>query len=280
MNTLVTGLIPVDAGWRVECARELPLSADAVIVATGGLSVPKTGSDGTGLVIARRLGHVVQPTYAALTPLVAAPAPFGHLAGLSLSVTVSAKSSRWRTRTTGGFLFTHKGYSGPAVLDVSHVAVRAMSEGTPATIAVRWTPLGDEEWDAALRPRGTRTVLAALSTELPDRLAAALLREAEVDPGQTLATFRREHRRRLIDVLVRGKLPWTGDEGYAKAEVTGGGVSLSEIDPRTMESRRHRGLFLCGEMLDAFGPIGGYNFFWAWATGRAAGLGAAGWLGG
>jgi predicted flavoprotein YhiN len=79
----------------------------------------------------------------------------------------------------------------------------------------------------------------------------------------------------LLDVLERGALPWTGHEGYKKAEVTGGGVSLAEIDPRTMESRRHPGLFLCGEMLDAFGPIGGYNFVWAWVTGRAAGLGAA-----
>jgi predicted flavoprotein YhiN len=76
-------------------------------------------------------------------------------------------------------------------------------------------------------------------------------------------------------MLVRGALPWSGDEGYRKAEVTGGGVSLSEIDAGSLESRRHPGLFLCGEMLDAFGPIGGYNFLWAWATGRAAGLGAA-----
>ena len=80
---------------------------------------------------------------------------------------------------------------------------------------------------------------------------------------------------RLLEALDRCALPWTGDEGYKKAEVTGGGVSLSEINPATMESKIHRGLFLCGEMLDAFGPIGGYNFLWAWATGRAAGIGAA-----
>jgi len=76
-------------------------------------------------------------------------------------------------------------------------------------------------------------------------------------------------------MLVRGELPWSGHEGYAKAEVTGGGVSLAEVDPATMESRKHPGLFLCGEILDAFGPIGGFNFQWAWATGRAAGIGAA-----
>jgi predicted flavoprotein YhiN len=80
---------------------------------------------------------------------------------------------------------------------------------------------------------------------------------------------------RLIDTLVSCALPWNGDEGYRKAEVTGGGLSLAEVNPRTMESRRHPGLYVCGEVLDAFGPVGGYNFCWAWATGRAAGIGAA-----
>src|SRR4029079_2619724 len=98
---------------------------------------------------------------------------------------------------------------------------------------------------------------------------------AAVPSSRALAQLGREERRRLIEVLIRGELPWTGDEGYRKAEVTGGGVSLAEIDPRTMESRRHPGLFLCGEVLDAFGPIGGDNFLWAWATGRAAGIAAA-----
>ena len=111
--------------------------------------------------------------------------------------------------------------------------------------------------------------------ELPLRLAEALIETAGIDPRLSLAHLGRADRLRLIDTLVRGELPWTGDEGYKKAEVTGGGVSLAEIDPRTMESRTHKGLFLCGEMLDAFGPIGGYNFLWAWATGRAAGLGAS-----
>jgi predicted flavoprotein YhiN len=111
--------------------------------------------------------------------------------------------------------------------------------------------------------------------ELPDRLADALLAAAGVDPARRLAELSREERRRLVETLVRGDLPWTGDEGYKKAEVTGGGVRLSEVDPRTMESRLHPGLYLCGEVLDAFGPIGGYNFLWAWVTGRAAGTGSA-----
>jgi hypothetical protein len=118
-------------------------------------------------------------------------------------------------------------------------------------------------------------VTGALRAVLPDRLAGVLLTMADVDPTRVLAELRREERHRLIETLVSGVLPWTGDEGYRKAEVTGGGVSLAEVDARTMESRRHPGLFICGEVLDAFGPVGGYNFFWAWATGRAAGIGAA-----
>jgi len=191
-------------------------------------------------------------------------------------VTLTARAGAIAATATGGFLFTHSGYSGPAVLDVSHVAVRFRAETeSPARIAVQWTHLSDKDWESVLQPRGSKSVLGALSAELPNRLAEALLQIANVEPRRTLANLSRSERLRLIETLVRAVLPWTGDEGYKKAEVTGGGVSLSEIDPKTMESRRHKGLFLCGEMLDAFGPIGGYNFLWAWATGRAAGRGAA-----
>jgi predicted Rossmann fold flavoprotein len=276
MNTMVTGFAPSGSGWRIDRRENGALHADAVIVATGGLSVPNTGSDGAGLGVVQQLGHSVRPTYPALTPLTAKPAPFATLAGISLPVTLTARGGEMMATATGGFLFTHAGYSGPAVLDVSHIAVRSRIHfGSPARIVVRWTPLGERDWELALRPRGSRTVLGALSAELPNRLADALLEIADVAPRRVLSNLTRDERLRVIETLVRGVLPWTGDEGYKKAEVTGGGVCLSEIDPKTMESRKHQSLFLCGEMLDAFGPIGGYNFFWAWATGRAAGLGAA-----
>ncbi|MBI2223284.1 MAG: aminoacetone oxidase family FAD-binding enzyme [Acidobacteria bacterium] len=275
MNAAVTGVDVAAPGWRVEIAGAAPLEADAVIVATGGLSVPSTGSDGAGLRFAERLGHTIHPPYPALTPIVSEPAPFAPLAGVSLPVTITARAREWKAVATGGFVFTHRGYSGPAVLDVSHVAVRSLQRGERADLRVRWTVLGDAEWNAALRPQGARSVLAALRAALPDRLAAMLLETSDLDASRTLSNLRRDERQRLIDTLVRFALPWTGDEGYKKAEVTGGGVSLSEVDSRTMESRRHRGLYLCGEMLDAFGPIGGHNFLWAWVTGRAAGLAAA-----
>ena len=276
MDTVVTGFAPVTGGgWRVECAGAPPIDADALIVATGGLSVPTTGSDGTGLRTLEQLGYTMHRTYAALTPLTADAPAFAALSGISLTVTLSARDAARSATATGGFLFTHRGYSGPSVLDVSHVAVRSRAESQQkANVTVRWTAHDDGEWEALLRPQGARTVTGALRPELPDRLVAVLLAIANVDPARTLAELRRDERLRLIEMLTRGPLPWSGDEGYRKAEVTGGGVSLAEIDPRTMESRRHPGLYLCGEVLDAFGPIGGYNFCWAWATGRAAGLGA------
>lgn len=276
-ETQVTDVVPHGAGWAVMRAGAPAVEADAVIIATGGLSVPMTGSDGTGLRLLERLGHTMHTTYPALTPLVASPPPYASLSGVSLPVTLTA-TSRARTATaTGGFLFTHIGYSGPSVLDVSHVVVRSRAErdDPPARVTMRWTPLGEEEWSERLKPRGTRTVMGALRAELPDRLAAALISAAGVSPDRALSELHRDERLRLVEMLVRGPLPWTSDEGYKKAEVTGGGVSLAEIDPRTMESRRCPGLYLCGEVLDAFGPIGGYNFLWAWTTGRAAGLGAA-----
>ena len=182
-DTLVTGVRRSADRWIVERQAGDPLEANAVVLATGGLSVPNTGSDGRGLRIAEELGHALNPTYAALTPLIAKwgreSRPISRisrdLAGISLPVTITARSDAREAQATGGFLFTHHGYSGPSVLDVSHVAVRSLAEESePARITVQWTPLRDSDWEAALRPRATRTVIAAVSAELPSRLADAL----------------------------------------------------------------------------------------------------------
>jgi hypothetical protein len=272
-ETELLDLRPSADGWRLDTNRG-SIDATAVVLATGGLSVPTTGSTGAGLRIAGALGHVVHDTYPALTPLVASPPAHAHLSGLSLRVTLRARSDRGIVEARGGFLFTHRGYSGPSVLDVSHVAVRSAASDGRASIRVQWSGMTAEQWDDALRS-GSGRVVTLVSRELPDRLAAQLVAEAGIPADRRAAELRRDERVRLVENLARYELPWSGDEGYRKAEVTGGGVALDEVDPRTLESRRHRGLFLCGEMLDAFGPIGGHNFAWAWATGRLAGLGAS-----
>jgi predicted Rossmann fold flavoprotein len=277
-GTYVVGMRPPGGGepWKLLLEGGGEIAAAAVVIATGGLSVPATGSDGTGMRIIRQLGHTLNDTYAALTPLTADPAVHAPLAGVSLEVTVEAPLAKGSLASHGGFLFTHRGYSGPTVLNVSHLAVR--SAGDPARrqpVLVQWTPMDARAWEALLLEAGPGAVGSLVRRQLPQRLADVLLEESGVDPERTRSQLRRDERARLVEALARYPLPWTGDEGYKKAEVTGGGVPLAEVDPRTLESRVVPGLFLCGEILDCFGPIGGYNFFWAWATGRAAGLGAA-----
>jgi len=271
----VTGFDPVPGGWRVTLHDAPPILATAVIVATGGLSVPSTGSDGFGLAALAALGHTIHPTYPALTPLTSDPPVLNDLAGVSLPVRIEASSTEERRTATGGFLFTHRGFSGPAVLDVSHVAVRARLARLPrATLRVAWQGHDAGWWARELRPAPGQ-VATAVRRALPDRLADRLLALAGVEPTVALSQLTRDARQRLVEVLTAFELPWTSDEGYRKAEVTGGGVALGEVRPATLESRLHPGLHLAGELLDAFGPIGGYNFTWAWVTGRLAGLAAS-----
>lgn len=274
-ETRVADLQPVAGGWAVTPVGRASEVFGRVVLATGGLSVPKTGSDGFGLDAARALGHRLVTPYPALTPLTASGRPHAGLSGLSLTARLQTPQKKNRIATHDGFLFTHRGYSGPAVLDLSHRTTLARRAGTSQEVAVQWTDRDADAWDAALRAPGAGLVATLVRDALPTRLADTLLSEAGVPLERTRAELTRDERRRLVAALTAYPLPHDGDEGYVKAEVTGGGVPLGDVDPVTLESRHAPGLFLAGELLDAFGPIGGYNFLWAWATGRLAGRGAA-----
>jgi hypothetical protein len=254
-NTTVTGVSASRSGFVLETSAGA-LEPARVVLATGGLSVPATGSDGIGLQIAGALGHDLNPTYPALTPLLDESGRHAALSGVSLSVRLRSKS----LETQGGFLFTHRGYSGPSVLDISHVS---------GSIRVQWAALRAEELTGK-----DEFLTSILSRKMPARLAEQLLRECGIPADRRTSSLRREERNALIEAVTSYVLPWSGNEGYKKAEVTGGGVALTDVDPKTLESRKVKGLYLCGEMLDAFGPIGGHNFSWAWSTGRAAGIAA------
>ena len=242
---------------------------DRVVVATGGLSVPATGSDGVGLDIARRLGHRMIDTYPALTPLLGSDPAHAALSGVSLNVRLRAKIGSRTAEMFGGFLFTHRGYSGPVVLDISHLTTK----GDTPIIRALWSTRSASDWSADLDAKSA-SVAPILARHVPGRLAEHLMREAGMPVDRRTSSLKRSERLALIDALTSYPLPWSGNEGYKKAEVTGGGVALDEVDAKTLESKKVAGLYLCGEMLDAFGPIGGHNFSWAWATGRAAGLAA------
>ena len=266
-STTVEDLQPTgDGRWRIVTSGG-EIDAGAVVLATGGLSVPSTGSDGAGLHIAKTLGHTVHPLYPALTPLLADPPIHAGLSGVSLPVRIRAKRGNSVREIEGSFLFTHRGYSGPAALDISAIASAA-----PDGVRVSWGNIAQPVWETLLTA-GTGLVVNALGTRIPQRLAVQLLFEAGAPSDRRISDLRRSERITLIHLLTAYPLKISGDEGFKKAEVTGGGVALDEVDPATLESKRAPGIFFCGEILDAYGPIGGHNFAWAWSTGRAAGRG-------
>ena len=247
--------------------------AERVIIATGGLSYPQTGSDGTGLKIAGALGHRIVEPYPALVALRSGSHRHRCLAGLSLPVTLAVGKGKGRALSSGCLLFTHRGYSGPAVLNIGHLAARAERNGQSLPITVSWSERAEEEWNRLLSPRN-RTVRGFLKEILPHRLVDTLLAELGL-AEERLFSLQREDRRRLIEYLTAYPLAWQHAGGFDEAEVTGGGVHLSEVEPRTLRSRRVQSVYFCGEILDAFGPIGGTNFLWAFVTGKCAGEGAA-----
>jgi predicted flavoprotein YhiN len=258
-------------GWGAVRARR-------VILATGGRSLPKSGSDGHGHEIARVLGHTTTPLFPALVPFVLPDRHFVRsLSGLSAPVAIEIRTGTGSVlaRFEGPLLCTHFGISGPAVLDASRHWIAARAEDPDASFVVNWIPdETTESIDARLRTLRNAGPGSLLESRLPDRLAISLCEEARVNPAIPGHQLTREMRRSLSDAVTRMRLPIVRDRGFDHAEVTAGGVPLSEIRLETMESRIVRGLHLCGEICDVDGRIGGYNFQWAWASGTVAGIGA------
>ena len=251
------------------CPEKRTIRATRVILACGGLSYPQTGSDGSGLELVRSREHQIVAPYPALTSLIGARSSHRILSGITMTVTVTAKSETEEATSRGGFLFTHRGYSGPAILNTSHVVARARQRREQAQVFVSWTDHTEDEWRTMLT-EGKRSIRGVLIREMPDRLADQLLEEISLLEGR-VATLEKDRREQLIRMLTKYPLPITRNDGFSSAEVTGGGVHLSEIEPKTMQSKRLPNLYICGEMLDAFGPIGGTNFLWAFVTGKRAG---------
>jgi len=274
-------------GFRVSTSRGA-LLATAVVLATGGCSLPKTGSDGAGLGIAGRLGHTTVATTPGLAPLILLNDDGLHqeLSGVSHDVELTLwVPGAADLRLTGALLWTHFGVSGPVVLNASRHWARARLAGKRIALTANFCPgRRFEDIDARLtalaieRPKAT--VQAALSTELPTSVAAALLGRLLIESNpvsrQVLAHLSRDHRRRLAHALAEWTLPVSETRGYNYAEVTAGGIALGEIDPSTMESRVCPGFFVVGEALDVDGRIGGFNFQWAWASAFAAAQGIVG----
>jgi predicted Rossmann fold flavoprotein len=280
-STRVHEVTPAPHGFSINTSHG-PRTASQVVLATGGLSLPKTGSDGGGLTIARRLGHTIVPTTPALAPLVVDGDWFhATISGVAHDAELTAwVDGRGAERIRGALLWTHFGVSGPVALNVSRVLLRAQLEQRDVRITANLFPpatfdVVDRRWMTAAASRPRVTVQNALAEEVPASLAAALLDHADIGGGTMLTELSREARRQLAHTLTALPVPATGSRGYNYAEATAGGVTLDEVDPATMESRKVPRLFLVGEMLDVDGRIGGFNFQWAWSSARAAAEGLA-----
>jgi predicted Rossmann fold flavoprotein len=274
---------PTDGGplFRIHHAHGA-LLAKRVILATGGRSLPRTGSDGLGYDLASRLGHKITPTAPALVPLVLnRPMFHEQLAGLSVETELTTTvERRVMDRRTGGLLWTHFGVSGPVVMDASRFWTLAQLQKEQVALYANFLPGRTEEdvraWllrEAGQRPR--RSLAKTVAQLLPERLVTALCVHAGCAPEKAVALLPRKDRERFIDAVIRFRFHVARDRGWNHAEVTAGGVPLEEINFRTMESKLVPGLYLAGEILDCDGRIGGFNFQWAWATGYLAGRAAA-----
>ena len=259
---------------------ETIFSAKTVILSTGGLSYPGTGSDGSGFSIAQSFGHSLVPTTPALTPLETDDADWKGLSGLSLPVRLTHKSNGKMTASfEGPLLFTHFGFSGPAVLNISRYWIRC-PQGARSELFSDFLPHENEEGlRAALKStaahRPSLSLARFLAAKLPERFAETCLKKLAIPASLSLNQLGREDRERVIKQLRHCPLKITGAVGYRKAEATAGGISLEEVDRRTLESKLRAGLFFAGEMLDVDGRIGGFNFQWAWSSGQVAGRAAA-----
>jgi predicted Rossmann fold flavoprotein len=258
------------------------LAAKCLVLATGGRSLPKSGSDGFGYELARRLGHRVGATSPALVPLVLDETAFhSQLAGIAQQVELATiVDDRMVDRRTGSLLWTHVGISGPVVMDASRFWTIAKCKNQTADLFGNFFPAWNRdelvEWfDAEASKAPRKTVANTLAQLLPEKFANLVCPRLGCDPKLAMGQCPRRIRQGLLELLTKFRFPVERDRGWNHAEVTAGGVPMEEINFRTMESKVVPGLYLVGEILDCDGRIGGFNFQWAWATGYLAGRAAA-----
>ena len=256
--------------------------ADAVILAAGGASYPGTGSDGGGAKLAAKLGHKIVPLRPSLVPLESDYPYVDDLQGLSLrnvQGTLTADGEKIGSEF-GEMLFTHFGVSGPIILSLSNLAAKALDDGKEVELHIDLKPaLSEEKLDARIQRDFTqyskKQLANGMKDLLPQRLIPVVCDMAYLDEEKFINQISREERHRLLAALKNFCVPITSTRPLAEAIVTAGGVSVKEINPKTMESKLIRGLHFAGEVMDVDGYTGGYNLQAAFSSGHAAGMAAA-----
>lgn len=265
-----------EGGFRVATALR-QLTAERIVITTGGLSFPGCGTTGDGYGWATKFGHTIVRTRPSLVPVTVNAAWVKDLSGITIP-DVNLKvvhNNQVLASRRGSLLFAHFGLSGPVALDVS----RAVSgHETPSQLALEFDLLPRmpeaqfDDWVRTETPaRGKQQLAGVLSDQLPRRLCDHIVTLAGLPVDRKAAALSKMERQAIVTATKRLRVPVKGTLGYEKAEVTSGGVSLDEVDSRTMQSKKLPGLYFAGEVLDLDGWIGGYNFQSAWSTGWLAG---------
>lgn len=259
------------------------LAAPCVILACGGRSWAELGGTGGGYALAQQSGHTITPLTPALVPLITREKWCAKLAGVSLSNARICLAARGQSKAglIGDVLFTHKGLSGPAILDISGDVAQQIARSRAATLKIEFLAGVDaaawaERLDTWRTTQGRSGIVKCLKPCLPASLCEVLCEQANLDPRTPAAELPREGRRRLSALLGGAELTIIDTEGFEAAFVTRGGVRLRDVDPATLQSKLLPGLFFAGELLDLDGPTGGYNLRWAFSSGLLAGRSAAG----
>ena len=257
------------------------INASNYLIATGGLSYPKTGSSGDGYIWAKEMGHKIMPARPALTPVIVFEKWIKELEGLSLkNVTVSIyQNNKKCDERFGEALFTGNGLSGPIILDLSKTIGTLLVAGS-VDLFIDYKPaLNFEKLDKRilrdLDRYGKKAMKNLLSELLPGKLIPIMLRLSGIDPEKKANTVSKEERRKLRQYLKQFPLTVKSLLGFSKAIITAGGISLKEIDPKTMRSKLIKNLYFSGEIMDLDGTTGGYNLQVCWSTGFIAGTSAS-----
>ncbi len=273
----------IDKGHQFEITGNFDtIQATKVVLATGGKSIPKTGSDGRGYEMAQSLGHTLTPRiFPALVPLTV---PRNHwlrdLKGITLPVRLElwGPTGKLLESFENSMLCTHFGLSGPAVLDISRYYLDAAAHDPDIKLTINWLPQWEYDQLAGMfKKEREKTALQWMRGQLPERMVKTLLSQlfesAEPNPANlAINQLSKSDRQRLAKMLVRFEVPVAGDRGFDFAEVTAGGIPLKELRLSTMSSRICPNLHFCGEILNVDGRIGGFNFQWAWSSGYLAGI--------
>ena len=276
LETPVLDIDPTEDGFLLKTNLQT-FNAKKIILTTGGLSFPGCGTTGDGYKFAMKFGHTIKETQPALAPLKTDARWVHELSGVTIpDVGVTAcLNEKPMMQDRGSFLFTHFGLSGPVILNVSK-ALNSLSNFKNSSLKLDFLPSVKEiDLEAKLQSfastDGKKLLSVALGELLPRRLLEGLFSQIGFSPERKCAGISKDERKAIAVSIKSKSVNITGTLGYAKAEVTTGGVSLDEVNSKTMESKLKKGLYLAGEILDLDGPIGGFNFQAAWSTGFLAG---------